>query len=97
MFGLKIYSVYIVVMSLLGFALMGIDKLLAKRGMRRISEKTLLMVGALGGAAGSWLAMGLFRHKTKHRVFSLGLPLYTILHLAIFAGIIFLEYKGGFE
>jgi len=94
---LKVYGLAIGVMSLLGFVLMGLDKQLSKRGMRRISEKTLLGTGALGGAAGSWLAMTLFHHKTRHRAFSVGLPALTVLHLAIFIGLVFLKTQGGLE
>ncbi len=56
-------------MSLITFFAYGIDKLKAKKGAWRISEKTLLLLGALGGALGGLLGMKAFRHKTKHRYF----------------------------
>ncbi len=90
MFLLKAYGYLVGLMSLLGFILMGVDKLLAKWDKRRISEKTLLGVGALGGATGSWLGLLLFRHKTKHKIFSLGLPVLMVLHLVILILIIYL-------
>lgn len=94
---LKSYGILVGVMSLLGFVLMGVDKLLAKWQKRRISEKTLLSVAALGGALGSWIAMLLFRHKTKHKAFSWGIPLLTVLHFILFLAIVFLKAKGGLE
>lgn len=94
---LKAYSVVLGTMSLAGLLLMGVDKLLARWNKRRISEKTLLMVAGFGGALGSWLGMVLFRHKTKHRAFSVGLPLLALLHLAILLGITVLRFKGGLE
>lgn len=94
---LMIYGSVLSIMSLLGFIMMGIDKLLARWGMRRISEKTLLGTGALGGAAGAWLGMVLFRHKTKHRAFSVGLPVMTVIQGAILIGLVLLESRGGLE
>ena len=94
---LKLYGFLIGGMSLAGFVLMGTDKLLAKLEKRRIPEKTLLTVATLGGAVGSWLAMLLFRHKTRHRAFSIGIPLLTVIQFAIFLAIIFLKAKGGLE
>ncbi len=94
---LKGYGVLIGVMSLLGFLLMGVDKLLAKWDKRRISEKTLLSVAFFGGALGAWIAMVLFRHKTKHRAFSWGLPAMAVLHFVLFMGIVFLRSQGGLE
>lgn len=94
---LKAYALLIGGMSIVGFVLMAIDKQLSKTALRRISEKNLLLAAALGGAAGSWLAMVLFRHKTRHRAFSVGLPIFTMLHLAILIGLLFLISKGGLE
>ena len=56
-------------LSLLAFFLYGADKQKARKGLWRISEKTLLLTSFLGGALGGLLAMQLFRHKTRHWYF----------------------------
>ena len=65
------------------FCLYGIDKSKAKRGSRRISEKTLLSAAALMGGSGALLGMTMFRHKTKHAKFKLGVPLLLIVNIAV--------------
>ena len=55
--------------TLLAFALMGIDKALARAGRRRVPEKTLFLSAIAGGSAGALLGMFLFRHKTLHSSF----------------------------
>lgn len=95
---LKGYGILLGLMSLAGFLMMGLDKLLAQWNRRRIPEKTLLLIGAFGGAAGCWLAMGLFRHKTRHRIFALGLPLLTAVHVLLpLAVYFFFRFRGGIE
>ena len=58
------------VLSLVTFFMYGIDKFKAQRGKWRISEKALLISSFIGGAVGGFLAMQLFRHKTKHWYFN---------------------------
>lgn len=60
--------------SVLGFALMGIDKRRARRDGRRIPERRLFTVALLGGTPGAILGMYAFRHKTRHWYFKWGLP-----------------------
>ncbi len=74
---------YIVIMSLLGFILMGVDKERAKRKAYRIPERTLFVVAFLGGGIGSYVGMYGFRHKTKHTKFLLLIPLAAILYLLV--------------
>lgn len=71
--------------GLAAFALMGFDKGRAKKGKRRVRERTLLLVAALGGAAGAILGMYAFRHKTRHWYFKYGLPALLLLHLILAA------------
>ena len=66
---------YLVIINALGFGLMLADKVKAKKNLWRIPEATLLWVAVLGGSLGSILGMNVFRHKTKHLKFALGLPL----------------------
>ena len=69
--------------SVVNFALMGIDKHMAKRGRWRIREKTLFLVAFLGGTPGAILGMRVFRHKTLHKRFAWGLPALLLLQLGL--------------
>lgn len=74
---------YLVIMNIVGVAVMGIDKSKAKRGAWRIKEATLFFVSLIGGSIGTWAGMYIFRHKTKHIYFVIGMPLILILHIAL--------------
>ena len=63
---------------------MGIDKLKAKRGSRRIPENTLFIFTILGGGVGTILGMYIFRHKTKKKKFTVGMPIILILEILLF-------------
>ena len=78
-------AVILLVMNLLAFALMGIDKMKAKRGSWRIPEKTLFLVTALFGGLGGTLGMRMFRHKTKHWYFKFGFPALLAVQLVLLA------------
>ncbi len=58
---------YLAVMSIITLIMYGHDKSAAKHHKHRIPEKTLYLMNLLGGAAGGWIGMYLFRHKTKHK------------------------------
>ena len=77
--GLKIALIFMLFMSIIGFLAMGIDKSKAKRNAWRIPERTLFMFAFIGGAAGVWLGMRVFRHKTLHLMFKYGVPTITLL------------------
>ena len=80
-------------LSVLGFFLMGYDKLQAKRGRRRVPEKSLFSVALLGGAAGAVLGMYLFHHKTRHWYFKWGLPAILLLQL----GLLLFHWEYGID
>lgn len=82
---MKYLWIYLLVMNLLGFASMGIDKAKARRHAWRVPEKTLFLLALLGGSLGSVLGMYTFRHKTRHWYFVLGMP--GILVLQVILGI----------
>jgi uncharacterized membrane protein YsdA (DUF1294 family) len=65
------------------FLLFGFDKLLAKLGRRRVSERALLGAALLGGGPGAWLGMAVFRHKTQKPRFGLGVPALALAQAAI--------------
>lgn len=75
----------VVIMNLIGFFLMGIDKRKAIKHKWRIPEKTFFVVSILSGSLGTLIGMYTFRHKTKHAKFVVGIP--VILVLQIVAGI----------
>ena len=74
---------YFVIINIVGFALMGIDKKRAIRGAWRISEASLFTVALLGGALGCTLGMNHFRHKTKHWYFKYGMPAIFLLQVCL--------------
>jgi uncharacterized membrane protein YsdA (DUF1294 family) len=76
---------YLIVLNLLGFGIMGYDKRKAKQHGYRVSEATLFTVAAIGGSIGSLLGMVLFRHKTKHIKFTIGMPLILLAQFGIAA------------
>ncbi len=74
---------YIIVINLIGFLLMGIDKRKAIRNRWRISERTLFLVALLFGCPGVLIGMYVFRHKTLHRSFRIGLPAILALQIIL--------------
>ncbi|MGM8215560.1 DUF1294 domain-containing protein [Bacillaceae bacterium W0354] len=72
-----------VLLNVFGFILMGLDKYYAIKRKWRISERALWTVALASGAAGMWIGMLIFRHKTKHYTFKYGLPLLTIIWTGI--------------
>ena len=72
---MKLLLYYLLIINALSFLLMLVDKWKAKKNRWRIRESTLLIVAALGGSIGSLAGMYLFRHKTQHLKFTLGVPL----------------------
>lgn len=66
---------YLILINAAAFLLMLADKQKARRGAWRIPEATLIGSALLGGSLGAIAGMRLFRHKTRHPKFSIGLPL----------------------
>ena len=85
----RLILMYLITINAAEFLLMLVDKLKAKRGAWRIPEATLLAVAAAGGSIGSLIGMKLFRHKTRHLKFTIGIPL--ILALQIIATIFLMQ------
>lgn len=65
---------YVLIINAIGFTLMLADKCRARKNYWRIPESTLFTAAALGGSIGCLLGMYLFRHKTRHLTFTLGIP-----------------------
>ncbi len=80
---MKILLIYLVIINAAGCLLMLADKIKAKKKAWRIPEATLMGVAAIGGSLGSLVGMQLWRHKTKHPKFSVGIPVLLALHIAL--------------
>ena len=80
---MKLVLIYLLIINAAGFLLMRIDKGKARKNRWRIPEATLITVAALGGSAGSLLGMYLFRHKTRHLKFTMGIPLILAVQVVI--------------
>lgn len=89
-FTLRNILIYLLIMNLLGFLSMLIDKKKAEKGSWRTPEKTLLTIALLGGSIGSIAGMYTFRHKTKKLKFSVGLPVILILQIVLIG---YLKYR----
>ena len=74
---------YELIVNLLAFVLFGVDKYKAKRGQWRISEWRLMLLSLFGGGAGALCGMYVWRHKTQHKLFVIGVPMLVILHFAL--------------
>lgn len=72
-------------LSVVSFVLMGFDKHRARQKAWRISERTLWIFALLGGALGTWMGMGIFRHKTQKPLFKFGIPCLVVLQWAYLA------------
>ena len=81
---LILWAVWLAI-NLITFILYGVDKRRARKGQWRIPEKTLLLGTWLLGGVGAWLAMRMFRHKTKHIAFAVSAPVGAVLSIAVMA------------
>lgn len=85
-------ALYLVVMNLVTFLVFGLDKWKAKRkekkeSVRRVPEKTLFLLSALGGSMGALLGMKVFHHKTLHKAFRYGIPAILALQVIVPVGL----------
>jgi len=85
MTALEVTLIYIAAVNIVAFATFGADKSKARRKKRRIRERSLFLISAVGGALGALFGMKVFRHKTKHKSFTFGIPAILIFQVIIFA------------
>lgn len=85
-------AIWLILINLITFFVFGLDKLKAKRKVthestRRVPEKTLFLLAAIGGSIGALLGMKVWHHKTLHKTFRFGIPAILILQILIPAGL----------
>ena len=83
---------YLAIINLVTFLVFGVDKWKAKRKekkdtVRRVPEKTLFLLSALGGSVGALLGMKAFHHKTLHKTFRFGIPAILVLQVVLPVGL----------
>ena len=86
---LKNVLIYLFMMNVVTFLIMGYDKHEAKINQWRVSEKALFLFCSFGGSIGGILGMYVFRHKTQKWYFKIGFPLILIIQIAI---VIYMKY-----
>lgn len=86
-----IVIIYLVLINLAAFALMGLDKRKARKNLWRIPEKTLFLSAILGGSAGAIAGMYVFHHKTRHWYFVIGMPLILVIQIGLGIWLIYLR------
>lgn len=80
---IKLILLYLLIINAVSFLLMLADKRKAQKNLWRIPERTLFTAALFGGSIGSIAGMYLFRHKTKHWYFVIGMPTILIAQLAL--------------
>ena len=87
--------IWVLAWTLIAFVLMGADKWKARHDNWRVPHKTLFRSAILGGSVGALAGMYLFRHKTKHLSFTIGMPVILALQIALVLALRFRGYLAG--
>ena len=74
---------YLILINIATFIVYGMDKYFAIHDMWRISEKALIALAVAGGSIGAYVAMLTFRHKTMHKIFTLGVPAIIVCQVIV--------------
>lgn len=88
--GIDFYlAVWLAAISLISAVVTLYDKAASKSKKWRIPEKTLMLLSFVGGATAMYTVMQMIRHKTKHKKFMIGLPVFILIHLLLTVIIVF--------
>ena len=88
------FLIYLGLINLITFIIYGLDKRKAKKRKLRYSESFLIGLAVLGGSVGAIIAVYFFRHKTKHKKFTIGLTLILIIETALLTFYYGYHYTG---
>ena len=80
---LRIVLVYLLIINLDGFRLMGKDKRRALEEGFRVPERMLFLRAILGGTIGCLIGMYFFHHKTRKPAFRFGMPLILVAQIVL--------------
>ncbi len=76
-----ILIIYFILINLIGFIMMGLDKRRAIKKRWRIPERKLFGIALIFGSIGVLIGMYVFRHKTRHLSFAIGIPAILVIQL----------------
>ena len=77
------FIIYFIIINIIAIIVTIYDKLRAVNRRWRVKERTFLLISAVGGSIGMYLAMLLIRHKTRHLKFMLGIPIIIIIRRSL--------------
>ena len=77
-------NIYFIIVNILGFFLILIDKIKACKNKWRIKERTLIFLAILGSGPGEIISMLIFHHKTKKNKFIILIPIIIIIQTIIY-------------
>ena len=86
-FSIKNIIIYLIIINIIAFLAMFIDKKKAKKGRWRIKESTLLFLALMGGSIGEIIGMYVFYHKTQKPKFFIGVPVIIVLQILLIIAI----------
>lgn len=81
---MKIFNYYLILINIIGFILILVDKIKACKNKWRIKENTLIFISIIGGSIGELISMLIFHHKTKKNKFIIFIPLLIIIQSIIY-------------
>ena len=74
---------FFIIVNVLTYMVMHIDKYNARNGKKRISEPSLLTLAAIGGSIGMLISMHILHHKTRKKIFKIGVPIIIVLQILL--------------
>ena len=80
--------IYLLIINIIAFLAMFIDKKKAEKDRWRIKESTLLTLALIGGSIGAIVGMYTFHHKTKKPRFFIGIPVMIVLQILLIVAVL---------
>lgn len=77
----EIFWIYFAAVNIISFFIIAYDKHKARKAGWRVPEIRIFLIGLIMGAPGIYAGMQIFRHKTQHKKFVIGIPVLIILNV----------------
>ena len=83
MLRMKYVLIYLFLINMIAILAIALDKSAARNGEARVKESSLLVVAAIGGGIGMYVAMRIFHHKTRKNKFMIGIPAMVLTEIGL--------------